>query len=299
MVSLTESRWDGDCSTVEAIVLLRKFFVGLVMEKSAGQCMELLARRFGSSVSLSDKERGGIKIEKKDTHGALLGFHHSIVAEVFSTKVVNENGFIDQFTSLWPGKEGVSIRALRGARFMARFVGRRDMYRVLEVDKPWVFCDDLVLVVDGARHTRWAEPLFLTTMWVQVHNVPPLNMTEAVTTAIGGLIGTVLKVDKDDGRDCIGRFLRVRISFDVSEYLMWGANVEFPNDGGIWVDFRYEGCRTIVLYVVKWDMLRGCVRRKLWVSMAQWRMWRLFMLSKGRMRSLISVGIGLWDGVRM
>ncbi|KAB2597306.1 hypothetical protein D8674_000226 [Pyrus ussuriensis x Pyrus communis] len=112
--------------------------------------MESLAKHFGSSVSLSEKERGGIKIEKKDTNGALLRFHHSIVAEVFSTKAINENGFIDQFTSLWRRKEGVSIQALGEARFMARFVGRRNMVRVLEADKPWVFQDDLEAVEECA-----------------------------------------------------------------------------------------------------------------------------------------------------
>lgn len=66
-------------------------------------------------------------------------------------------------------------------------------------------------------------------------------MTEAVTSAIGGLTGNVIRVDKDDGMDCIGRFLRVKISVDVREPLMRGANVEFPNDGELWVDFRYEG----------------------------------------------------------
>ncbi|XP_068331493.1 uncharacterized protein [Pyrus communis] len=78
-------------------------------------------------------------------------------------------------------------------------------------------------------------------MWVQLHNVAPLNMTEAATSAIASLIGKVVKVDKDDGRDCIGRFLRVKISFDVQELLMRGANVEFPDDGKIWIDFHYEG----------------------------------------------------------
>ncbi|KAM1060773.1 hypothetical protein ACFX2B_025122 [Malus domestica] len=76
-------------------------------------------------------------------------------------------------------------------------------------------------------------------MWVQLHNVPSLNMTDAVASAIGGLIGSVLKVDKDDGRD--RRFLHVKISFDVREPLMRGANVEFPVDGEMWVDFRYDG----------------------------------------------------------
>ncbi|KAB2622222.1 hypothetical protein D8674_024404 [Pyrus ussuriensis x Pyrus communis] len=144
--------------------------------------MELFAGKFRYSLSLSEKERGGIKIEKKDTEGALLGFHHNVVAEVLSTKAVNENGFIDQFTSLWRGKDEV-----------------------------------------------------------QLHNVPPLNMMEAIASAIGGLIGTVIKVDKDDGRDYSGRFLRVKISFDVQEPLMWGANLEFPDDGEIWIDFCYEG----------------------------------------------------------
>lgn len=177
--------------------------------------MESLASRFGSSLSLSEREKGGIKIKKKRVEGALLGFYYSIVAEVFSLKPVNENGFIDQFTSLWRGREWISIRALGGARFIARFVGRHDMCHVLEAKKPWLFRDDLVLVVDGAHHGRWANPHYLATMWVQVHNVPSLNMTEAVARAIGGLLGSVVKVNKDDGRDFIGRFLRVRISFDV------------------------------------------------------------------------------------
>lgn len=76
---------------------------------------------------------------------------------------------------------------------------------------------------------------------MQLHNVPPLNMTKVVALAIGGLIGKVVKVDKDDGRDCIGRFLHVKVSFDVREPLMRGENEEFPDDGTIWIDFRYEG----------------------------------------------------------
>lgn len=65
-------------------------------------------------------------------------------------------------------------------------------------------------------------------------------MTEAVVRAIGGLLGTVVKVDKDDGRDYIGRFLCVKITFDVREPLMRGANVDFPDDGIMWMDFHYE-----------------------------------------------------------
>ncbi|KAM1090527.1 hypothetical protein ACFX19_018348 [Malus domestica] len=142
---------------------------------------------------------------------------------------------------MWRRMDGVSIRALGWARFMARFVGHRDMCPVLEAEKPWLFWYDIVLVVDGACHDQWAEPLYLVTMWVQLHNVPLLNMTEAVALAIGSLIGKVVKVDKDDGKDCIGHFLCVKISFDVREPLMRRANVEFLDDETIWINFRYEG----------------------------------------------------------
>ncbi|RXH87634.1 hypothetical protein DVH24_034534 [Malus domestica] len=147
--------------------------------------MEFLATKFGTSLSLSEKEKGGIKIEKKAVKGALLGFHYSVVVEVFSTKAVNENGIIDQFTSLWRGREGCQL---------GHSVG-------------------LDLVVDGACHGQWAEPFHLATMWVQLHNVSPLNMTEVIASTIGGLIGKVAE----------------------------GANVEFPNDGMIWINFHYEG----------------------------------------------------------
>ncbi|KAM1242668.1 hypothetical protein ACFX2G_035000 [Malus domestica] len=40
-------------------------------------------------------------------------------------------------------------------------------------------------------------------------------MMESVASVIRGLIGKVLKVDKDDGYDCIGRFLRIKFCFDM------------------------------------------------------------------------------------
>ena len=65
-------------------------------------------------------------------------------------------------------------------------------------------------------------------------------MTGAVAIAIGGLVGTILKVDKSKSKECIGRFFRVKVHFNVKEQLMRGMYVQFPNEGMIWVDFKYE-----------------------------------------------------------
>ncbi|KAM2039419.1 hypothetical protein ACFX1T_012859 [Malus domestica] len=203
--------------------------------------MEELGSRFGSKLKLSEKERGGIVIERKDVEGAILGLKYTLIAEVLTSKEVNGEIFTDRFMSLWRGCEGVSIRDIGNRRFLARFAGQRDLLRVVEADLPWTFKNDLVMVADRTENgrDRWA-PLSAGTFWVQMHNVPVLSMTQAVAESIGGLMGIVCKVDKSGSRDCIGRFLRAKINFNVREPLMRGTFVNFPDDGKVWVDFKYE-----------------------------------------------------------
>lgn len=47
-------------------------------------------------------------------------------------------------------------------------------------------------------------------------------------------------MDKSGSRDCIGRFLRAKIRFNVREPFMRGTFVNFPDEGRMWVDFKYE-----------------------------------------------------------
>ena len=117
----------------------------------------------------------------------------------------------------------------------------QDQTHVTDADQPWTFKDDLVMVADRthAGKNRWAPPSH-GVFWMQLHNIPPLSMTRAVALAIGGLVGTVLKVDKSVSKECIGRFLRVKVRLNVKEQLMQGTHVQFPDEGMIWVDFKYE-----------------------------------------------------------
>lgn len=94
-------------------------------------------------------------------------------------------------------------------------------------------------------------------------------MTAAVATAIGGKIGMVINVDKSSSRECIGRFLRVRIRMNLREPLMRGMVVTFLDEGRIWVQFRYEGLSKYVFIVERWGMRvrfvgNCCVGSKAW-----------------------------------
>ncbi|KAB2635843.1 hypothetical protein D8674_026377 [Pyrus ussuriensis x Pyrus communis] len=108
--------------------------------------MEELGVKLGSNLKLSKKERKVIVMGRKEAEEALIGFHFCPVVEVFTTKEVHRDVFIDIFTSLWRGKSGVLIRDLGGRRFLACFVTEQDLIRVIEADHPWTFKDDLVMV---------------------------------------------------------------------------------------------------------------------------------------------------------
>nr|XP_028952429.1 uncharacterized protein At4g02000-like [Malus domestica] len=88
-------------------------------------------------------------------------------------------------------------------------------------------------------------------MWVQIHKVPPLSMTAAVAMEIGEKLGKVVWVDKSASRECIGRFLQVRIKFNLQEPLMQGMMVTFSDEGRVWVQLQYEGLRNYCFYYGK------------------------------------------------
>ncbi|ONI17355.1 hypothetical protein PRUPE_3G153700, partial [Prunus persica] len=192
------------------------------------------------------------KLEQEEVSDTLLGFHYSLVVEVLTHRSVNRDAFISVFIGLWRDAKGVSCREIRERRFLARFVGLRDLRRVLDME-PWSFSNSLVLVAEESRALGYrGVPLSNGVFWVQLHGLPPLSMTVLAVTKIGGLIGQVLEVDKANGKECIGCFARVRIRFDVPQPLMRGACVEFPVEGERWVDFRYE-------FLPEYCLICGCL----------------------------------------
>lgn len=62
----------------------------------------------------------------------------------------------------------------------------------------------------------------------------------AIAESIRGILGTVRNMDTSVSRDSIGRFLQVKIRFNVCEPLMHGMFVNFLDEGTVWVNFKYE-----------------------------------------------------------
>ncbi|CAL2246752.1 unnamed protein product [Prunus armeniaca] len=202
--------------------------------------MEDLELRFGANLRLSDRERQGVHIGEIELGSQFVGHHNTLVAKILSHRVVNKEGFFSSFSRLWKGISEVSIREIADKLFLVRFENHRDKARVLDME-PWTFRDALVLLseVTVGCDIRSVD-LKMGVLWVQLHGIPPLTMTVGVARKIGSLLGQVAEVDHADGEDCVGRFARVRIQFDVTQPLMRGAFVEFLEVGSIWISFLYE-----------------------------------------------------------
>ncbi|KAL6293267.1 hypothetical protein ACE6H2_001409 [Prunus campanulata] len=201
--------------------------------------MEDLELRFGANLRLSDRKRRGVQIGENELGSQFVGHHNTLVAKVLSHRVVNKEGFLSS-SRLWKGIAEVSIREIADKLFLVRFENHRDKARVLDME-PWTYRDALVLLseVTVGCDVRFVD-LKMGVLWVQLHGIPPFTMTVAVARKIGSLLGQVAEVDHADGEDCVGRFVRVRIQFDVTQPLMWGAFVEFPEVGSVWIGFLYE-----------------------------------------------------------
>ncbi|KAH7567864.1 hypothetical protein JRO89_XS07G0170200 [Xanthoceras sorbifolium] len=58
-----------------------------------------------------------------------------------------------------------------------------------------------------------------TVLWVQVHNVPLVCMTKEIGLFIDRQIGIVCELDLSATGDCLGKFLQIRVSLDISKPL--------------------------------------------------------------------------------
>lgn len=177
--------------------------------------MEELEHRFGSHLRLFEKERVGIQIAEEECGDLWKGSQFTMVARVLTNRVVHREDFIGVFSRLWRGVNGVSIKEIGDRRFLVRFSNKHDKLRVLDME-PWTYRESSVVLAETISGTdvREAKPC-LSTLWVQLHGIPPFNMTTMVARKIGSLVGRVLKIDQVEGEECIGRFLQVRIQLDV------------------------------------------------------------------------------------
>nr|XP_023873652.1 uncharacterized protein LOC111986250 [Quercus suber] len=78
------------------------------------------------------------------------------------------------------------------------------------------------------------------TLWIQLHSIPTMYQTKEVGYSIGATIGSVESVDVDEKGFCLGNYMRIRVTIDISTPLCRGRKVRLGGSSQFWVDFKYE-----------------------------------------------------------
>lgn len=165
--------------------------------------MDEMGRRFAGALVLTERESKGVRIRVSAAQSALR-CQFALVCKVATPRLFRRQSFIDLFSRLWGGEDGVSISDVEEDRFLARFGSEKHMNRVL-LREPWDFDKSLVLLGDlGNEDAVTAVPLVSALFWVQIHGVSVRYRTPEVAEDIGGEVGQIVEIGKSGGRDCVG-----------------------------------------------------------------------------------------------
>ncbi|KAL5753227.1 hypothetical protein ACOSQ2_023734 [Xanthoceras sorbifolium] len=85
---------------------------------------------------------------------------------------------------------------------------------------PWNFDNALLVLQIPSGYGDFSEMSFQwSDFWIQIHNAPLICMTKNIGLMLGERIGKVKDIDVGASGDCFGKFLRVKVSIDVTKPL--------------------------------------------------------------------------------
>ncbi|TXG48304.1 hypothetical protein EZV62_027598 [Acer yangbiense] len=152
----------------------------------------------------------------------------------------NSRGVQTTKEQLWTS-EGVDIEALEGNVFAFHFKNSEDRKRI-QSGEPWSFNRALIALEEPTGAGDIAQMEFnKVEIWVQIHNVPLICMTEDSGNFLGSMIGEVKEVDLIEAKIIGGRIIRVRAVISTTEPLMRSLRVDLLGSGEITtLLLRYE-----------------------------------------------------------
>lgn len=119
---------------------------------------------------------------------------------------------------------------------------------------------------------------------IQVYSIPQSCMTVEVGSLIKAWLGKLFSIDYGDSGLCWWRFMRLRLSIDVTKPFQRGMKLQLDDNSSCWDKFKYERLSgfdsSLVCKVIYWRiaMWRCQIRRNNMVSG-----WELVLTNKHKL----------------
>ena len=141
----------------------------------------------------------------------------------------------------WKPVFPMEVKRLSKEVFMFIFHHEVDLHKVYS-RRPWSIRGGHLVLKRWSPKLTWQEVDFSTSsIWVQVHGLPPLWRTEDNLKRIGSRVGSVLEVDlTGESGGAWSKFIRLRVEVDIANPLSPGVFLLRPNIKDLWIGLKYE-----------------------------------------------------------
>lgn len=196
--------------------------------------MEELSNRY-EKLQLTEQEEEKVDLDDEEVAGGWV-----LTGKFLSKRHVNLEAIVKVLKPIWKMTENFEVQYAGDTTTLFLFHKEEDMNRVLWAS-PWSF-DKYLLVLhkfgkgDAVSTIRFDRSPF----WIQIHGLPMRMQTKEVAEKIVGPMGTIEKMDVEPRGFSMGKYLRARVTIDISKPLCRGRAVRMGGTEKGWVDFCYE-----------------------------------------------------------
>ncbi|KAM0891956.1 hypothetical protein ACQ4PT_026068 [Festuca glaucescens] len=197
------------------------------------------------NLRLSEAEMVGLRISEQQmviADGAgKEAAEPKVVVKVLSEKLVSAEGLKQALGPIWCPIRGIRCKKLGENIFMITLLQNLGKKKALECG-PWMFSNDLVVVVDYDPAKSVEEYEFTAVpIWIRILKLPLGKMNKATGEMIGEKMGEWLQADVGDDDYAAGEYLRIKVKINISKPLMRGMMIQVGEDGrSKWCPFEYE-----------------------------------------------------------
>ena len=212
-------------------------------------------------------------------------FELTVVGKVLTVRTFNFEAMKRTLNQIWAISKGALFRLIENGMFVVQFASLKDKNKVM-AGRPWTFDQNLVMLQEIEDDVQPSDIVMnRCPFWVRLYNLPMRSRSESHIRQIGGSIGQVLEVDKDEiGWD---KSARLRILLDIKKPLKRVQRIAVKSGSSVLVEIKYERLPTFcymcgVIGHIERDCLSPLVEDK--EEEKQWGSWIRASPRRGRQK---------------
>ncbi|KAL5550672.1 hypothetical protein UlMin_000848 [Ulmus minor] len=150
----------------------------------------------------------------------------------------------DLLDRVWRTIKGWSLQELDTGLYVIRFEKKQHLDLVMRY-RTWMLSGPsgaLLALFNWPPSGKWDKvDTSSVPIWVQVHDLPLMFMTQANATKLAAKVGSLMDIHNKGQEGIMGwKFLRFKVLVNLNKPLFAGCFVSCSDGGKVWAQFRYE-----------------------------------------------------------